>query len=227
MIAAAGRARIARVETLTLRASTRALFVFGRNEMETSSIHLHEGRSADTTGLISRCAHGDAHSWDRLLAIVRRVALDLGRWKYRMDQEDAEDLAQVVQLRVSQRLAQLRDPMAFPSWVRQLTHRAAVDALRNRRPMLSLDEPLPSTESGRELETVERYDQIVLRADLDRALAKLPQHYREPIELHVLEGLPQDEVGRLLGRPRSTVASQIERGLRRLQRSMSQVPVSC
>ena len=29
---------------------------------------------------------------------------------------------------------------------------------------------------------------------------------KRTIELHVLEGIPQDEVGKLLGRPRSTVS---------------------
>lgn len=174
----------------------------------------------EITPLLRRCNREDAQAWDCLLAHVRRLALDLGRWKYHLGKEDAEDMAQVVQLRVCQRLPQLRNAAAFPSWVRRLTHRAAVDFMRQRRRTLSLDEPLPSGEAGGELTTVEPYEQIVLRADLDRALALLPPIYREPIELHLLEGMPQDEVGRLLGRPRSTVASQVERGLRRLQRSL-------
>ncbi|MGV3721691.1 MAG: RNA polymerase sigma factor, partial [Actinomycetota bacterium] len=172
--------------------------------MDTLNTGLDETRSDNVTLLLRRCGGGDPHAWDSLLAIVRRLALDLGRWKYRLGHEDAEDLAQVVQLRVAQRLPQLRDPAAFPLWVRQLTRHAAVDALRKQRPTLSLDEPLPTGEAGGGLEVVERYEQVMLRADLDRALARLPAHYREPIELHVLEGLPQDEVSRVLGRPRST-----------------------
>lgn len=194
--------------------------------MNTLNNGLEAAQSDNMALLLRRCGGGDPQAWDSLLAIVRRLALDLGRWKYRLGREDAEDLAQVVQLRVAQRLPQLRDPEAFPSWVRQLTRHAAVDALRKLRPTLSLDEPLPTGESSREQDVIDRYDQVMLRADLDRALARLPAHYREPIELHVLEGLPQDEVGRLLGRPRSTVASQIERGLRRLQRTLSPAAAS-
>ena len=194
--------------------------------MNITEVRSQDPQSEETTQLLRRCTRGEAQAWDSLLAQVRRLALDLGRWKYRLGNEDAEDLAQVVQLRVSQRLPQLRDAGAFPSWVRRLTHHAAVDAMRQRRPALSLDEPLPPGESTSELVTLEAYDQIVLRADLDQALARLPLHYREPIELHLLEGLPQDEVGRLLGRPRSTVASQVERGLRRLKRTLSHAGVA-
>jgi RNA polymerase sigma-70 factor, ECF subfamily len=183
----------------------------------------------DLAYLVERCGVGDGAAWNRLLSEVRRLAIDLGRWKYRMSREDAEDMAQVVQIRVAERLSQLRDPGAFPCWVRRLVHRAAVDSLRQQRQHLSLDDPDTAV-----LETdvapvqTDEYDQILLRADLDRALSRLPDHYREPIRLHVLQGIPQDDVGRLLGRPRSTVASQIERGLHRLQRSMSGFsPASC
>lgn len=181
----------------------------------------HQTPSHEMAPLLRRCGDGDPAAWDRLLAMVRRLALDLARWKYRFGQEDAEDLAQVVQVRVAQRLPQLRDPAAFPAWVRRLAHHAAMDQLRRHRTCLSLDGPLPATDAAAVIETEEQYEQIALRADLDRALARLPVHYREPIELHLLEGMPQDEVGRLLGRPRSTVASQIERGLRRLQRTLT------
>jgi RNA polymerase sigma-70 factor (ECF subfamily) len=195
-------------------------FVLGQTMPHSTTVS-QQTPSHEMAPLLRRCGEGDPAAWDRLLTIVRRLALDLGRWKYRLVQEDAEDLAQVVQVRVAQRLPQLRDPGAFPGWVRQLTHHAAVDVLRRQRACLSLDEPLPAADTAAVIETEERYDQIVLRTDLDRALARLPAHYREPIELHLLEGMPQDEVGRLLGRPRSTVASQIERGLRRLQRTLA------
>src|SRR5687768_4185260 len=88
--------------------------------------------------LVRRCQTGDGHAWSRVLGEVRRVALELGRWKYRLGAEDAEDVAQVVQIRVSQRLCQLRDAGAFPCWVRRLAHRAALDCLRARKPLLSL-----------------------------------------------------------------------------------------
>lgn len=189
--------------------------------MNTTSRRMNELGQDDVTHLLCGCQRGDGQAWNRLLALVRKLALEQGRWKYRLGCEDAEDLAQVVQLRVAQRLPQLRDVQAFPGWVRQLTHHAAIDSLRQRRPTLSLDQPLPPGEASSEPAFVEQYDAIELRADLDQALSRLPIHYREPIEMHMLEGIPQDEVGQILGRPRSTVASQIERGLRRLQRSVS------
>jgi RNA polymerase sigma factor (sigma-70 family) len=142
--------------------------------------------------------------------------------------DDAEDLAQQVQIRVAERLSQLREPQAFHHWLRRLIHHAAVDSLRERRLLLSTD-----LTSGSEIgfqvvwqriagiESADPFDQALLRLALTNALARLPDHYREPIRLHLLEGIPQEGVGRLLGRPRSTVATQIERGLHRLRRLLS------
>ncbi len=94
--------------------------------------------------------------------------------------------------------------------------------LRQRRPQLSLEElAAPADETIAEPEQTDPYDLALLRVDLDRALSHLPALYREPIELHLIQGLPQDQVGQRLGRPRSTVATQIERGLTRLRRNMT------
>jgi len=171
--------------------------------------------------LVEACRHGEEPAWRELLKAVRQMAFDLGRRTYRLPLDDAEDVAQIVQIRVSERLGQLREAAAFPLWVRRLAHHAALDLIRQRRTHLSLD-ALPEPDSEMMLPRFdETYDRVLLRTDLDRALQRLPNHYREPIRLHLLGGMPQEEVGRRLGRPRSTVATQIERGLIRMRRSLS------
>jgi RNA polymerase sigma-70 factor (ECF subfamily) len=175
--------------------------------------------------LLSDCTTGDPLAWQRLLESVRRLALGRALWVYRLGPDDAEDLAQQVQIRVSERLLQLRRPEAFPVWISRLVHHVALDLLRQRRPLLSLD-TLPGPEMSLRRawlgdtgqEGSDPYEQAVLRALLNDALDRLPPRYREPIRLHLLDGLPQEQVAALLDRPRSTIATQIERGLNRLRR---------
>ena len=175
----------------------------------------------DLEALLAGCAEDDARAWRRLLEAVRELAMDLAMQTYRLSREDAEDLAQLVQIRVSERLPQLRRPGAFPLWVRRVVHSLALDMLRQRRPLVSLDDPSETPWNVKaEPDLAHDYDRALLKADLERALSRLPAHYQEPIRLHVLHGMPQDDIGRLLGRPRSTIATQIERGLQRLRRSM-------
>jgi RNA polymerase sigma factor (sigma-70 family) len=178
---------------------------------------LREELNRDLEHLVAGCAGGEPEASRRLLESVRTLTMSLGTGVYRLGLDDAEDLAQIVQLRVLDRMGQLRQPAAFPAWVRRLIHHAALDMLRGRRWTLSLDAPDGPEIAAPLRATPDPYDQIDARTDLDRALARLPEHYREPIRLYLLEGVPQDRVGQRLGRPRSTVATQIERGLKRLR----------
>lgn len=176
----------------------------------------------DLPCLMAGCAAGEGAASRRVLEAVRQLATELGMRTYRLHREDAEDMAQVVQLRVAARLAQLRRPESFPLWVRRVVHHAALDYLRQRRAVVSLDALAdPDAEIAAPSSNSDPYEGLLLRADLERALARLPELYRQPIQLHLLQGLPQDEVGRRLGRPRSTVATQVERGLTRLRRSLA------
>src|ERR1051326_5606429 len=99
---------------------------------------LREKLGAGLKRLLDDCllARGAARevAWNRLLEETRRMALDLGRRNYRLGLEDAEDMAQLVQLRVLERLPQLREAAAFPLWLRRVIHHAALDMLRQRRP---------------------------------------------------------------------------------------------
>jgi RNA polymerase sigma-70 factor (ECF subfamily) len=62
-----------------------------------------------------------------------------------------------------------------------------------------------------------RREQAVLLAE---ALARLPEHYREVLILHHLEGLSFPEVGRRLGRSLDSVKNVWTRALARLRRSL-------
>lgn len=177
---------------------------------------------SDLRELVDGCRRGERSSWNRLLEEVRVQALRLARWQYRLMPEDAEDVSQVVQVRVAERLNQLRAGAAFQGWLRQLVHHAVVDTIRRRKPVVSLDDPQSGIyDLPEETQDRDAFSEILERMDLNRALDSLPELYRQPIRMHVLGGLPQDEVGRILGRPRSTVATQIERGLGRLRRSFA------
>jgi RNA polymerase sigma factor (sigma-70 family) len=197
--------------------------------MERSTRGFRSQFGDDLEALVGACAQGDRQAWDHLLGSVRRMSLEVAERQYRLRPQDAEDVAQIVQIRVSERLRQLRRPEAFPAWVRRIIHHVALDMLQQRPPPLSLDDPQEQAEMlFAHPESAEPYDLALLRADLERALVRLPAHYQEPIRLHLLDGLPQELIARHLGRPRSTIATQIERGLARLRRSLSGILVlSC
>jgi RNA polymerase sigma-70 factor (ECF subfamily) len=57
---------------------------------------------------------------------------------------------------------------------------------------------------------------VAARVDLARALASLPEDYREAVVMHDVGGIPYDEIARVTGVALGTVKSRISRGRRLL-----------
>lgn len=74
---------------------------------------------------------------------------------------------------------------------------------------ISTELPLPDP-----CETVEQRE---TRAKVTGAIRRLPHNYREVLELHLLRGLSPIEIASRLDRSRSTVRTQLARGLARLR----------
>ena len=171
--------------------------------------------------LLEDCIASGGGAWDRLFAEVRPLILLICRRVFHHDAEDAEDVYQLTCLKLFANLRCLRAQGAFRPWLRCLIRRAAVDYIRQRKQTISLDalkEDGDVGEWGAESSWEARID---VRLEVKRALDNLPERYREPVSLHIIDGAAQEEVSLLLGRPRGTVASQISRGLVRLRRSLS------
>lgn len=185
-----------------------------------ATIELRTDAPADR---LSRCRAGEEQAWEQLLGEVRPLVHTIAGCDFGLGPEDREDVFQLVSLKLYENLRQLRESAAFRPWLRSLTRRVIVDFLRGRKDAVSLDQlqeecGLEPTEGTANLLWV---DQATMRVEIERALETLPELYRLPVALHVLEGEPQEEVSRRLGRPRNTVASQIHRGLARLRRSLA------
>jgi RNA polymerase sigma-70 factor, ECF subfamily len=175
--------------------------------------------------LLSACRAGDPQAWDRLFQASIPLIMAIARTDFGLHREDAEDVVQLVHLKLYEHLNELRDAASFTAWLRRVTRHTIIDLLRQKRQTLSLDAlaedtgmelPLPA------LGEVPGVDAgIAIRLDVQRALASLPPLYREPVIQYLVHGKGQDEIGRLLGRPRSTVATQIQRGLQKLRHCLT------
>ncbi len=154
-----------------------------------------------------------------LLRGIRRLTIAVCCGRHRMPLDDAEDVAQEVQIRVFDRLPQLLDAAAFPAWLHCLISRVIADLWRSqqRTAHADLDPWVEVAQApGTEAELAARR----LEADLDAALARIPTVYRAPLVLHLQSEMAQDEISRALDRPRGTVSCQLSRGLVRLQEAM-------
>ena len=127
--------------------------------------------------------------------------------------DEAEDVLQRTFLDVWRYAGRYDPKQRFSGWLFTIAHRRAVDALRTRR------HPVIDVEAVRELmgedgrETVDRFADA---ADVRAAVAVLPDHERQVIELAYFAQLSQREIAAQLDVPIGTVKARAARGTRRL-----------
>lgn len=122
---------------------------------------------------------------------------------------DAQDVSQEVFLRLYRNLGKLQAERALSSWLYRVTVNACHD-LRRKRPVSAPVEDaagIAAQEADPQQDTVESERRRVLQM----SLRMLPEKERAALVLRDLEGLPTDEVARILGSSEATVRSQISK----------------
>jgi RNA polymerase sigma-70 factor (ECF subfamily) len=152
------------------------------------------------------------------------------------NEADAEDLVAESITRAWGARASLADGSAFRAWVFRILNNTFIS---ERRKMLARPREELLVEDGDEEEGAfsifERLHQPfllwfanpeqefldkLLREDLDRALAALPEHYRVVVVLADVEGLAYGEIAEALDVPVGTVRSRLNRARSALQRTL-------
>jgi RNA polymerase sigma factor (sigma-70 family) len=129
-------------------------------------------------------------------------------------EQDVEDAFQATFLVLMRKAPSLSKPKLLGNWLYGVAYRIAgkIRYTNNRQrtreaPMVDL----PAPEADHDVSWSD------LRPVLDDELQRLPQRYRAPMVLFYLEGKSAEEVASALGRPRSTVLSQLARARERLR----------
>lgn len=136
--------------------------------------------------------------------------------------ETAEDLAQTTMVQAWRRLHQFDGRSAFGTWLYRIGVNTALDYLRRRknRPMDSLE---VAADAGAEL-AVEpsvpgsALDGRELADAINQALQKLTPEHRSVFILGEIEGMPYEDIGRVLKVKKGTVMSRMHYARRHLQR---------
>lgn len=128
----------------------------------------------------------------------------------RVDPSSADDLTQDVFLSAWQRLHELREPLAWPSWLCAMARRRAIDHQRSlaRRPG-TLPPELASPDA-----------KAATRSEAERMLAlirALPEAYVEPLLLRLVEGMSGPEIAERCDLSPGYVRVNLHRGMKLLR----------
>lgn len=143
---------------------------------------------------------------------------------------DAEDVAQTVFLRAYERFEEIGSSPSAPGWLKTVTRNLCLNHLvryRSRWRFFSemwsgrdadADPAAAVAASGSLAQDLEDADE---RAQLERALRRLPAHQRVPIVLFHFEDLSYQEIAEALGVSLSKVKTDIHRGRDALRRHLT------
>jgi RNA polymerase sigma-70 factor (ECF subfamily) len=126
---------------------------------------------------------------------------------------EAEDLMQDVFVTALEKLGALRDGQALGPWLATIAKNRAVDHHRTRRPMDEVPEELGRPDADRaEAERVLR------------AIRALPEAYREPLVLRLVEGMTGPEIAAQVGLEPGSVRVNLHRGMKILRDKLGLAP---
>jgi RNA polymerase sigma-70 factor (ECF subfamily) len=144
--------------------------------------------------LVQQFVQGDLLAFDSLYD--RHVRAVYKRVRYVIPEMDIEDVTQEVFIAVIGSLSTFRGEAQFTTWLRTLTNRKVAEYYRKRnRKKETIQVDLFEAEECIDQSTRSSMEEIIV---LQNSLNNLPQLYREVILLRFAEGLPFNEIAKLL-----------------------------
>jgi len=159
--------------------------------------------------LLTRCQGGDR---DAFAELFRRHRADVARIVHRMADRgaDIEDLVQEVFVQVHKSVSTFRAESRFSTWLYRVTVNVV---LMHRRAKRSRPITLLVPREGTLLDEASPPDEQVARRRrieaLYRLLDRLSEKKRAVYVLHEIEGLPPNEIAKVLGTPVLTVRTRL------------------
>ena len=143
--------------------------------------------------------------------------------------EQHEDMTQEAMVRVWRSIGTLKNPAAFKGWLRQVITNHFYDQLRKkpRFNVVSLDAPLGDDEDSASRDIPDERgqpDEMLERKEIvesvQRAIALLPDNFRNVLVLRELHGLPYEDIAQITNSELGTVKSRIARARIKVQSSV-------
>lgn len=174
---------------------------------------------ADAT-LVAQAQGGDLEAFGRLVDRYQRPLVAFGRAML-SGSPDAEDVAQEAFVRAYRALGQFRGASSFKTWLYQIAANVARTYATRR---VGRAETSAETETGSIFDRTPSRDDfergVLVREQVTRALAALPDDWREAVVLRDMQGLDYREIAAVLNVPIGTVESRIFRGRERLRAAL-------
>lgn len=150
-------------------------------------------------------------------ALIQQFNFAAQSWAFQTlgDVHATQDAVQEAFITAYKQIDDLREPAAFPTWLRMIVRTQCNRNLRQSHDVLPLDETEPAAE-----DPVQTAEEHILYDSLHTAVYALPDHEREVTELFYLGGYSQQEIAEHLHLPLTTVKKRLQYAREHLRKTM-------
>jgi RNA polymerase sigma-70 factor (ECF subfamily) len=180
--------------------------------------------------LVRDAQQGDVHAFEEL---VERYHGKIYGLTYNMtsNREDAEDLTQEVFVKAFEALPRFKGKSSFYTWLYRIAVNKTINyrKKRNRKRALSLDQ------FDQDIKTDEVYQEFTakgsplrnislteLQEKLNEALQNLSEKHRTVVVMHDMQGIPHEEIAKVVGASVGTVRSRLFYARRQMQSELAE-----
>ncbi len=180
--------------------------------------------------LVLKSQQGDIHAFDEL---VERYHGKIYGLTYNMtsNREDAEDLTQEIFVKAYQALPRFKGNSSFYTWLYRIAVNKTINyrKKRNRKRAMSLDQ------FDHEIKLDDVYHDLAskgsplrhlslseLQKKLNEALQNLSEKHRTVVVLHDMQGIPHEEIAKMVGASVGTIRSRLFYARRQMQAELSE-----
>lgn len=190
--------------------------------------------------LLQKCVNKDRCAWDEFSKlyrglVTRSVRYKLGGMGVRLPKSDIEDIVQDIFLGLWDKdsLSQIRKPSSLKGWLAIVSINATSRYVQKNifgkeRKIMSLDEVSEGTISSSSSlfdSEREKSDRLIESGELKKILEEEISHLEErqklALKFHIYDEKSYKDIARIMNLPLGTVATLIDRGKKRLKRSLS------
>ena len=184
---------------------------------------------AKAAELVTRAREGDLPAYDELIQIFQE-RIYATTYNMTSNHEDAHDLTQEAFIKAYRSLHTFKGKSSFYTWIYRIAVNRTINFLkkRNRRVNLSLNDMDANVENNPELvslisERTPRRDVNLreLQGKLNEAMQRLSESHRLVVTLHAIQGVPHDEIGKIVNCNTGTVRSRLFYARQQLQAYLS------
>jgi len=177
----------------------------------------------DEKDLVQKSQEGNEEAYGILVETYKTKVFNMA-YSLTLNREIADDLAQEVFIKAYYALPKFKGKAAFSTWLHQITMNHTKDYLRKASRMRQV----PFEETKGDLSTQEdkaekreREEDLAQKKKIvHEAIVTLPEKYRIILSLRDIQGLPYEEISRLLNISPGTVDSRLHRARKMLKKKI-------